>query len=166
MIDDNLRIKLLVEAVLYCQKVQKMGMPSSCYAKALREPVHFLWEKRSGSKIQAAKYRSKKAVNLKFGDGNLIYDHAIPFCILQKKLLDLQSVSNDTVLSVLKKHDTICLITKEEDAILNTAGYKSSMPILWENQGHDSLARYKAVGIELIDNTLYIPHAEMFFVGE
>jgi hypothetical protein len=35
-------LELIVEAVRYCQRVKQLGMPSSCYAKALREPVYIL----------------------------------------------------------------------------------------------------------------------------
>lgn len=55
-------LELIAEAVLYCQRVKSLGMPSSCYSKALREPIFFLWEKRAGSKVKIAKYRSKQAV--------------------------------------------------------------------------------------------------------
>ncbi len=43
------------------------------------------------------------------------------------------------------------LITKEEDEHLNKAGYRNKMPSEWD--GRDPLARYKAVGIELVENT-------------
>lgn len=42
--DDTKRLQLTAEAMRYCQHVAEMGMPSSCYSKALREPVHFLWD--------------------------------------------------------------------------------------------------------------------------
>ncbi len=81
--DDTKRLELIVEAVRYCQRVREMGMPSSCYAKALREPVHFLWERRQGSKIRAATFRSKDAIGLSFGSGLLVYDHAVPSSIFK-----------------------------------------------------------------------------------
>ena len=55
---DSKRLELIVEAVAYCQRVHSLGMPAACYTKALREPVHFLWERRAGSKISSAQYRS------------------------------------------------------------------------------------------------------------
>ena len=84
--NDRKRIELIVEAVRYCQRVKMLGMPVSCYAKALREPIHFLWERRSGTKIHSAKYRSKAATGLRFGKGELVYDHAVPFRYLQDEL--------------------------------------------------------------------------------
>jgi hypothetical protein len=149
--DDAERLALIVEAVLYCRRVRAMGMPPACYSKALREPVHFLWERRAGTKVRVAKFRSKNAKGLTFGSGNLVYDHAIPFRYPQAELLDLSEVAKRSVASVLSRFGTIVLITREEDARLGAAGYGRTMPLDWD--GLDHLARYRAVGIELIENT-------------
>jgi hypothetical protein len=149
--DDTKRLQLIAEAVRYCQRVAEMGMPSSCYSKALREPVHFLWERREGSKIRAAKFRSQATIGLNFGGGLLVYDHAIPFKYLQAELLKLSDVTTDSVRNALNKFGTVALVTREENNILNHAGYGSAMPKDWN--GTDSLARYKAVGIEIVENS-------------
>lgn len=127
-------------------------MPSSCYSKALREPVYFLWECRDGlSKEQRPKFRSTAAVGMHFGTGELVYDHAVPFKLLQDELLALTDVTVDAVHHVLKTHGVIVLITKKEDRLLRKAGYGSKMPSNWGRA--DPLARYKAVGIEVVQNT-------------
>jgi len=128
-----------------------MGMPSSCYSKALREPVHFLWERRRGGKINSARFRSKNSTGIAFGRGLLVYDHAIPFRYLQTELLNLIEVTINSVRKVLDKFETIVVITKEENDLLNAGGYGSEMPGDWD--GKDHLARYKAVGIEIVRNT-------------
>lgn len=149
--DDAQRLELITEAVRYCQRVRAMGMPASCYTKALREPVHFLWERRAGTKIQSARFRSKAATGLRFGNGELIYDHAVPFAYLQRELLSLDPVNTEVVSRVLDGFGTVVLITKEENARLAAAGYGCSMPENWDKR--DSLARYKAVGIDIIENS-------------
>jgi hypothetical protein len=77
--DDMQALELIAEAVRYCQRVRSMGMPQNCYSKALREPIFFLWELRSGTKTETAKFRSKKAKDISYGKGEIVRDHAIPF---------------------------------------------------------------------------------------
>ncbi len=146
------RLELIAEAVRYCQRVRDLGMPPSCYTKALREPIYFLWTRRGGGrKDKLARYRSRGSVGLKYGDGQLVLDHAVPFNHLQSELLDLKQVTPDTVRAVLLKNDVFVLITKSENERLNAAGLQSSMPCGWDHV--DVLARYKTAGIELIENT-------------
>lgn len=145
------RLQLIVEAVRYCQRVQRLGMPSSCYSKALREPIYFLWTRRGGvPKDKLVRYRSKAAVGLKRGDGVLVFDHAIPFKYMQSELLQLDDVTPEAVRSVLQRYETCVLITKSENALLNKSRLQSKMPPTWD--GTDDLARYRAVGIDLLEN--------------
>ncbi len=125
-------------------------MPASCWTKSLREPVHFLWERRLGSKSRIPRYRSKTAQGLRFGKGELVYDHAIPFKYLQEVLLNLSPATSEAVATVLAKYEVIVLVTKAENARLNRAGYAHAMPENWD--GADPLARYNALGIELVPN--------------
>jgi hypothetical protein len=150
--DDAKRIALIIEAVRYCQRVKTMGMPATCYSKALREPIHFLWERRAGKgKAGSAKFRSRNAIGIRIGGGLLRYDHAIPFKLLVKELLNLTDVSDIQVISVLERFGTIVLITKDEEDRINAKGLGHRMPDGWD--GIDPLARYKAVGIELVENS-------------
>jgi len=149
---DTKRLELIAEAVQYCQRVKDMGMPVSAYTKALREPIHFLWERRRGSKLQSPQFRSKAAAGLKFQNGQLVYDHAVPFRYLQEELLSLHQPSTNKIAEVLNRFETTVLITKDEDNQLNAAGFNRKMPPDWN--GEDPLARYKAVGIEIVPNDL------------
>ena len=148
--DDAKRLQLIAEAVKYCQHVKRKGMPPSCYAKALREPVHFLWERRKGSKVCAAKFRSKAARGLTFGKGQLIYDHAVPFKYLQDELLRLSDVKTRSIRNLLKKFCVPVLIMNKENRRLNARGYRNRMPEDWN--GLDRLARYRTVGIKIVKN--------------
>jgi hypothetical protein len=150
--DDSKRLELIAEAVWYCQRAAAMGMPPSCYTKALREPIYFLWTCRSGrNKAARAQFRSKAAIGLIYGKGKLIFDHAVPFKYLQAELLKLSEISTDSVRLVLDSFPSAgVLITKEENQRLNEAGLQSAMPPNWN--GADPFARYKAVGIEIVQN--------------
>jgi hypothetical protein len=150
--EETKRLELIAEAVRYCQHVRKMGMPSNSYAKALREPIYFLWERRKGSKLNCAKYRSRAANGLRFGQGLLVYDHAVPVKYLLNDLLGLANVTPEAVRTMLEgKHGPIAvLITKDEDARLSKLGLAHRMPEDWG--GADHLARYRAAEIELEDN--------------
>lgn len=147
---ESKRLELIAEAVRYCQRVSAMGMPASAFSKALREPIHFLWERRAGSKTTAAQYRSRSAVGLSFGNGKLVYDHAVPFIYLQRRLLALETVDDPSIRALLQQLNLIVLITKDEDQMLRSAGLNKSMPKDWD--GNDPLARYREMGIELIPN--------------
>lgn len=150
--DDTKRLLLIAEAVRYCQRAAAMGMPSSCYTKALREPIYFLWTCRAGrNKAARAQFRSKAAIGLTYGKGELIFDHAVPFKYLQAELLKLSEISTDSVRLVLDNFPSAgVLITKGENQRLNEAGLQSAMPLDWN--GDDPFARYKAVGIEIVQN--------------
>lgn len=149
------RIDLIIEAVIYCQKVMRMGMPASCYTKALREPVFFLWETRySRKKYEAAMFCSKMAMGLRPGNAEVVYDHAVPFVYLQRELLNLEVIDKKSVQSALERYGLACLITKEEDAKISKFGLQRTMPNGWD--GSDLLARYRAVGIEVVPNPQYV----------
>ena len=151
--DETKRLELIVEAVLYCQRVRDLGMPSSCYSKALREPVYFLWECRDGlSKERRPQFRSAGAVGMHFGTGDLVYDHAVPFKLLQDELMGLSDPTVGAVRDVLNRYGVIVLVTKEEDRRVRMAGYGSKMPDGWDRV--DPIARYRAVGIELVENAV------------
>jgi hypothetical protein len=152
--DETKRLELIREVVEHCQRVKKMGMGSFYYSKALREAIFFLWERRAGSKLQCAEFRSRAAEGLRFGKGRLVYDHALPFNYLQQRLLNLpEGFPTDLLRDLLNKFCHTALITREENDRLNAAGYQSKMPEGWD--GVDHLARYHAVSIDIEKNPLY-----------
>lgn len=153
-ISENERLQLIVEAVIYCQKVVLLGMPKTSYSKALREPIYFLWEGYGRNKNQAAKYRSESSLGLTHGNYALVYDHAIPFRYIQEMLLKIVSPDVDNVRGVLEVYQVACLITKQEDNLLTSMGLRSSMPdACVEN---NCLARYEVAGIKVLPNHDYI----------
>jgi hypothetical protein len=161
--DETKRLRLIAEAVKYCQRVKnkKVGMPHNCYTKALREPVHFLWERRvgaspphiSGPKDCAAIFRSQAAKGLTFGKDQIVYDHAIPFKYLEDRLVNLRHVSIDLIRKLLKKFCVPVIVTKDEHRRLSR-NHQSGMPKDWN--GVDPRARYKAAGIKTVKNKMYL----------
>lgn len=147
------RLTLILEAANYCRKVNDMGMPRSAFSKSLREPIHFLWEKRkSPNKEKAAEFRSVQSVGLKLGERKLVYDHAVPFKIVMEKILAAKELTLPILRDILEKHIVTCIITEQENKMLNKAGLGHKMPDDWDRS--DSLARYKAVGINIVGEAL------------
>jgi hypothetical protein len=149
--DDTQRLELVAEAVRYCQRVAAMDMPVAGYAKTPREAIYFVWTRRLGSKARSAKYRSKAAVGLKWGRREIVYDHAIPYHYELKALMDLTELTAEKVRPVLEKYEVCAIITADEHARLTAAGLQRKMPDDWDKI--DPLARYKAVGIQIVENT-------------
>lgn len=149
--DIEKRLELILEAANYCRSVKDKGMPAAAYGKALREPIHFLWEKRhETSKEAAATYRSVKSQDYKFGKDELRYDHAIPFKYAMKEILESADLDIGVLRHILETKILTCLITKEEDTMLNQLGLGHQMPVDWD--GIDSLARYKVAKIDVEKN--------------
>ncbi len=153
---ENERLLLIVEAVKYCQKVRSLGMPKTSYTKALREPVFFLWECYGKKKVQAARYRSEYSLKTASEPNAHVYDHAIPFRIVQESLLSIATPEPGAVRDVLQNQVVSCLITKDEDKLLTSLGLRSSMPA--NSEALDHLARYASAGIRVIPNPAYVPH--------
>ena len=57
----------------------------------------------------------------------------------------------ETVRDVLDRYGITVLITADEDERLNKAGLRNRMPTDWD--GRDPLTRYKAVGIDVVENS-------------
>lgn len=147
------RLELITEAVVYTRMVRDLGMPVSCYAKALREPIFFLWECYKIKKIQAARYVSLAAKGKVYGKGEIVYDHCVPYSIVQDKLLALHEPRPSAVKEILERFVVAAIITKHEDQRLNKHKLKSKMPEAWD--GLNILARYETLGIKLGPNPSY-----------
>jgi hypothetical protein len=150
--DENKRLKLISEAIRYCQRVRKMGMPPSGYTKALREPIYYLWECRNeSSKSHNAAYRSKQSKGLAHGSGLLVRDHAVPFKHLQDRLLSLSPVTTPELRSLLDKLCVGVLVTKDEHSRLHAAHITRQLAENWFDK--DIFGRYGAAGITLEKNS-------------
>lgn len=79
---------------------------------------------------------------------DLRHEHSVPRRLLIAMLLELSAPTEDDVRRVLNLRVGV-VVTFEEDRALNAAGLRSRMPDGWE--GRDVFARYRAVGIEVVD---------------
>ena len=94
--------------------------------------------------------RSNAARGLKRKD--VIHEHVVPHSIVMSKLLSLDPLTHENIMSVINKYYVICAITKEEDKKLNAAGLRSKMPAEWDEKNDSVFARYEAVGISIIND--------------
>jgi|GEM_PF-2753757 len=79
----------------------------------------------------------------------LTHEHTIPLSLLAKKVLNLETDDRESIREMFSIHCRAALVTKEEDRKLNSAKLRSAMPSSW-SFGEEILARYSAVGIELL----------------
>ncbi|WP_146010719.1 hypothetical protein [Halomonas heilongjiangensis] len=153
MLSEGDRLELIAQAARYCKRVRDMGMPRSCYAKAIREPIFFLWEKKARmNKYALSRFRSNAAKNIPNNGGGLIYDHAIPFRYTLERILNLESIDAESVRVCLAQYLVTCTLTRMENSLLNKSGLAYRMPEDWD--GVDPLCRYKVVGIEVYEQNL------------
>ena len=90
---------------------------------------------------------------MRFGGREIVYDHAIPFRYLQGELMRLDPVTSPAVREVLIRYSVRALITQRENQLLASRGLGRAMPDDWDMES--PLARYAAVGIELVANPSY-----------
>jgi len=95
-----------------------------------------------------ATFESLKAVGLNFGNREIIYDHTIPLKVLLERLLNLDPIAASSVRQLLDEKLKACIITREEDQLLNRNGYRDATP-----DPNKVDARYEAVGIRYQANS-------------
>jgi hypothetical protein len=114
---------------------------------------------RATNRILRASIRRIKTTNIGFSlesekETNNENDHAIPVKVIIKMILDSKNINKESILKVLSKYYVSVVITKKEHKItLKKHGLESEMPTNWNTI--DPLARYKAAGIEIIENKLH-----------
>ena len=133
------KIECIKKAVSNAQEHIRAGDPRRVYSQYIRYALDEV------SDINF--YRSTAARDLKRKD--VIHEHVVPHSIVMNKLLALDPLTFESVMSLIKKYYVICAITKEEDKQLNAAGLRSKMPKDWESD-NNVFARYEAVEISVV----------------
>lgn len=113
-----------------------------------------MWESYRKKKSQAAQFVSNNGLKSMGEKWGVVYDHCVPFRILQDKLLCLDFPDPSSVRGLLQQYAVACLITKDEDRLLTSMGLNNKMPEPWNET--DVLARYKTAGIDVTDNPHYL----------
>ncbi len=79
----------------------------------------------------------------------LTHEHTVPLRLLAEEALSLETGSKELICEMFNNYCRAAIMTREEDCKLNSAKLRSAMPSEW-GFGEDVLARYSAVGIELL----------------
>jgi hypothetical protein len=105
-----------------------------------------LWETRDHGKFSLSRPRSKDSEISEIVE----YDHAVPISIIVQQLLTSPAES-DHIRAILDNLLYGCVISDREHKALNAAnaGLRERMPEDWN--GRDRLARYRRVGIDIVD---------------
>jgi hypothetical protein len=98
--------------------------------------------------------RSHKRSRLYGKQSPYLYEHSIPASLVRARLLNLQPVRED-VAQILAAAGPVAMLLREEDDVLRRSGMRSSMPVGWR-WGDDPLARYRAAGITMAEQTIRI----------
>ena len=96
-------------------------------------------------------YSGEALAAINRGEKKFTRDHIFPKKYLKKMLLSLSDPTPTQVREMLSEFGEICVITREEDKKLRSAGLASSMPDGW-NPGDSLFSRYEKVGIKVVCN--------------
>ena len=127
------KIECLRKAILNSRQHRLAGDPQKIYLQYIRYALHDFVYLNICTSIEAKDLKRK----------DVIHEHVIPHSIVVNKLLELDPLTDDNIMSVLKKYYFICIITKEEDKRLNTARLRRSMPPEWNEEKDSIFARYE-----------------------
>lgn len=101
---------------------------------------------------EAYKIYLKKKENKNWQSG-LRHEHIVPKCIFIDWIFENQDICAETLKNAFQKNMIACIVTAEEDRILNNNGFRTSMPDGNKNflEINDPWARYKACNIEVLE---------------
>lgn len=135
------KIECLRKAISNSKKHIQAGDPRRIYSQYIRYALdEFVY-------LNICTSTEAKAKGLKRKD--VIHEHVIPHSIVMNKLLELDPLTDENIMSVLNKYYIICIITKEEDKRLNAAGLRRNMPPEWNEENGSVFARYEHDKVQL-----------------
>lgn len=139
------KLECIKKAILNAQEHIQAGDPRRVYSQYLR----YALDEVSDLNFCV----SKAAKGLKRKD--VIHEHVVPHSVVMEKLLSLDPLTHETIMTVIKKYYVICAITKEEDKKLNNEKLRTKMPEGWDENNGSVFARYEKVGISVINDKSY-----------
>ena len=113
---------------------------------AVLNDATWVWTEFEG-KYVGCEYWSEAAWEIRSQQKMLVHEHVIPRNIVIQRLLDLSIATASSVNELLASLCRGAVITKHEDARLDSLGLRSKMPAGWDET--DVWARYKLAGIAL-----------------
>ncbi len=149
---ESVRLAAITAAVKHAKAMRSLGCPVSTYSPAIKEPVHYLWERPNGTGGKGG-VATAHSLASETSDEEIVYEHSIPFKFLRDELMELDDPTLESVRAVLSdpRHGHVAMITKSEDALINKRGFASKMPDDWNG---NVLARYEACGIKMVAGPL------------
>jgi len=149
MMNNELAIEGLLKIAKVGQSFEKAGVKG--YSNIWRDSVYFYWEQWKIPKFSKMRIHSKNASSLLNRDrnhnpGGCVYEHAIPFSCLRKKL-GFKIIDENNIHRYLTYIIGVN-ITKNENIDLNNVKCGQNMPTNWDEK--DLFARYKEAKIELV----------------
>ena len=143
------RVEAVRQILIQLYMLIDAGIPAARITRIEREAIFFLYE-AEGGKFPVSRPHSLAARALRQAGGGRIpqsevtYDHAVPLATL-RPLLRTAVSSLEAFTDFLKRYVQGVVITRDEDKLLNDAGWRSAMP---GDKGPDDLmARYERAGI-------------------
>ena len=140
--------EFIVFAVKQAKEAQAFGFTRNECCRNLKTALHQYWQNKTlglhGQSQKARIPRSKAALNRPLTE--CMVEHVVPQMAIVNRLMDMEHLTEATVIELLSKCFSVMLVTREEHALLNSSGFRSTMPPGWD--GSDVFARYLAVGIE------------------
>ncbi|RUO22605.1 hypothetical protein CWE08_05375 [Aliidiomarina iranensis] len=133
------KLNCIKNVIINAQKHVKAGDPPRIYSQYVRYALNEFTDINF--------YISDNAKGMKRKD--VIHEHVIPDSPVMSKLLALDPLSKESILDIIKRYYVICVITKEEDRLLNAAGLRSKMPEGWSDISDSVFARYQKVGLSI-----------------
>lgn len=118
-------------------------------ARELLSGIYQYLEKMEGFKYQLSEGFIKNIEGVEYGsccnpDGTkFVIEHRVPMKVMRERIRSIDFKSNKDFIKYLKETYSLCLITREEDRLLNNAKLTSSMP-------KNGNCRYIEAGITLV----------------
>ena len=110
------------------------------------------FDKEESVNLMLEHKQQKYNLHYKINSNALTYEHATPTKVLIDILVrfnEKNELSDDKIKEIISTYGNICIITNEEDKLLNKYNLREKMPSDW-NYGDDPFSRYKKVGIEIM----------------
>ena len=141
--------EFIVFAVKQAKEAQAFGFTRNECCRNLKTALHQYWQNKTlglhGQSQKARIPRSNAAVGRPLTE--CVVEHVVPQMAIVNRLMDMEILTEATVIEFLSKCFAVILVTHEEHVKLNASGLRSTMPHGWD--GSDIFARYAAVGIKL-----------------
>jgi hypothetical protein len=146
--------EFIIFAVKQAKAAEAFGFTRNECCRNLKTALHQYWQNKTlGLHGQAKKKqmkRSRAAENRPLSDCTV--EHVIPQMTIVNFLMDMESLTTDSVTDILNRYFSVMLVTHEEHARLNASGFRFTMPPAWD--GLDIFSRYAVVGIEVASTSI------------